>query len=241
MQIKDNVRQRYPFLAFYNGFRCIISTCFGRLIIDLFERSALESNELVILIQFNSIIVHDQHVHPCSMWTNGSFSLRSIASKNVSQNQICQKLWLQIINMRHFEVLKVGLEQSRRNFGERVLSIFLTKIMAAAFNFNGSGKLGSERNLYQGGGRRSNIRRTWGRGSNDYTCQKSFAKLRSPTNSVWLVQLSFSCQSHAKCVIWASFWHFALAGGIGKISSSDCEVIRFDSALDEALTPTALR
>ena len=86
--------------------------------------------------------------------------------------------------MRHFDLLKVGSVQSRRNFGERVLSIFLTKIMAAAFNFNGSGRLGRERNLYQGGGRRSNIRRTWGRGSKDYACQKSFAKLRSPTNRV---------------------------------------------------------
>ena len=133
------------------AFVASFSTCFGRLIIDLFECSALESNELVILIQFNSIIVHDQHVHPCSMWTNGSFSLRLFASKNVSQNQICQKLWLQIINMRHFDLLKVGSVQSRRNFGERVLSIFLTKIMAAVFDFNGSGRFGRERNLYQGG------------------------------------------------------------------------------------------
>ena len=30
--------------------------------------------------------------------------------------------------------------QSRRNFDERVLSIFLTKIMAAIFDFNGSGR-----------------------------------------------------------------------------------------------------
>ena len=40
--------------------------------------------------------------------------------------------------------------QTRRNFGERVLSIFLTKIMAAIFDFNGSGRLGRERSLYQG-------------------------------------------------------------------------------------------
>ena len=39
--------------------------------------------------------------------------------------------------------------QTRRNFGERVLSIFLTKIMAAIFNFKGSGRLGRERSLYQ--------------------------------------------------------------------------------------------
>ena len=40
--------------------------------------------------------------------------------------------------------------QTRRNFGERVLSIFLTKIMATIFDFNGSGRLGRERSLYQG-------------------------------------------------------------------------------------------
>ena len=165
------------------------------------------------------------------MWTNGSFSLRLFASKNVSQNQIGQKLWLQIINMRHFDLLKVGSVQSRRNFGERVLSIFLTKIMAAVFDFNGSGRFGRERNLYQGGWSTVQNKESGGGGGVKMTParQKSFAKLRSPTNSVWLVQLSSSCQSHAKCVIWASFWHFALAGGIGKISSCDCEVIRFDS------------
>ena len=32
--------------------------------------------------------------------------------------------------------------QSRRNFRERMLSIFLKKIMAAIFDFNGSGKMG---------------------------------------------------------------------------------------------------
>ena len=40
--------------------------------------------------------------------------------------------------------------QTRRNFGERVLSIFLTKIMATIFDFKGSGRLGRERSLYQG-------------------------------------------------------------------------------------------
>ena len=48
---------------------------------------------------------------------------------------------------------------SRRNFGERVLSNFITKIMAAIFNFNDSGRLGREINLYQGGVRRSKVRR----------------------------------------------------------------------------------
>ena len=49
--------------------------------------------------------------------------------------------------------------QSRCHFGERVLIIFLMKIMAALFDFNDSGRLGRERNLYQGGGQRSIIRR----------------------------------------------------------------------------------
>ena len=57
--------------------------------------------------------------------------------------------------------------QSRRHFGERVLIIFLMKIMAALFDFNDSGRLGRERNLYQGGGQRSmvnNKERDVGRG-----------------------------------------------------------------------------
>ena len=44
--------------------------------------------------------------------------------------------------------------QNRFNFGKGVLSIFLTKIMAAIIDFNGSGRLGREINLYQGGGGR---------------------------------------------------------------------------------------
>ena len=50
-------------------------------------------------------------------------------------------------------------------FSERVLSIFLTKIMATIFDFNGSGRLGREGNLYHGGSRRSKIGRGvgWGK------------------------------------------------------------------------------
>ena len=40
--------------------------------------------------------------------------------------------------------------KSMRSFGERVLGIFLAKIMAAIFDLNGKGRLGRERNLYQG-------------------------------------------------------------------------------------------
>ena len=39
------------------------------------------------------------------------------------------------------------------NFGERVLSIFSEKIMTTSFNFNGSGRLGRERNLNRAGKR----------------------------------------------------------------------------------------
>ena len=35
--------------------------------------------------------------------------------------------------------------QSRRNFGERLISILLTKIIAAIFSFNGSGRLGRKK------------------------------------------------------------------------------------------------
>ena len=40
-------------------------------------------------------------------------------------------------------------QQSRRNFDEQVLSIFVAK-MTAIFDFNNSGRLRHERNLYQG-------------------------------------------------------------------------------------------
>ena len=49
--------------------------------------------------------------------------------------------------------------QTRRNFGERVLSIFLATIMVAIFDYNSSSRLGRVINLYHGGERRSTIRR----------------------------------------------------------------------------------
>lgn len=45
-----------------------------------------------------------------------------------------------------------------------MLSIFTVKTIAAVFDFYNSGKLGRERNLYQGGCRRSKIRRGVGVG-----------------------------------------------------------------------------
>ena len=50
--------------------------------------------------------------------------------------------------------------QSRRNFVGRELNNFTTNIVAAFFDFNGSGReVRREINLNQGGGRRSKIRR----------------------------------------------------------------------------------
>ena len=70
--------------------------------------------------------------------------------------------------------------QSRRNFGERVLSGFITKIMAAIFDFNGSERLGREKNLFQGGGRRAKIKeRGRGRGA-----QITFSLPPPPTPTV---------------------------------------------------------
>ena len=54
--------------------------------------------------------------------------------------------------------------QSRRNFGERVPSIFSAIIMAAIFDVNSNGKLGRERNFYQWGERQSKTRRGVGMG-----------------------------------------------------------------------------
>ena len=67
--------------------------------------------------------------------------------------------------VRSFKSGLIIFMQTRRNFGERALSIFLTKIMAAIFDFNGSGRLGREGNLYHGGSRRSKIGRGvgWGK------------------------------------------------------------------------------
>ena len=39
---------------------------------------------------------------------------------------------------------------NRRNFGQRVLSIVLVKIIPVIFDFEGEGRLGSERNCSQG-------------------------------------------------------------------------------------------
>ena len=59
--------------------------------------------------------------------------------------------------------------------------------MAAIFDFNGNARLGRKRNLYQGGGRWSNMRRGVGVGvgSEDYACPESncyFAKFCLPTS-----------------------------------------------------------
>ena len=59
--------------------------------------------------------------------------------------------------------------QSRCKFGRWVLSIFLEKTMAAIFNFNGSARLGKDRNLCQRGEQWSKIRRGVGWGGENYS------------------------------------------------------------------------
>ena len=49
--------------------------------------------------------------------------------------------------------------QSRSNFPQQILSIFLAKIMAIIFDFNGRERLGRERNLSQEGERWLKINR----------------------------------------------------------------------------------
>ena len=68
--------------------------------------------------------------------------------------------------------------QSRCNFGVRVFKSvlnFLAKIMAVIFDFNGSGRLGREINLNQGGGRRSKINRGVGLGECRSNCKSNMA------------------------------------------------------------------
>lgn len=59
--------------------------------------------------------------------------------------------------------------QSRCKFGRWVLSIFLEKTMATIFNFNGSARLGKDRNLCQRGDQWSKIRRGVGWGGENYS------------------------------------------------------------------------
>ena len=65
--------------------------------------------------------------------------------------------------------------QSRCNFGVRVFSNFLAKIMAAIFDFNGSGRLGRGINLNQGGSWRSKINRGVGLGEFRSNCKSNMA------------------------------------------------------------------
>ena len=103
------------------------------------------------------------------------FCNHCVWQKNLIQSHV-QSLKSELINTRHrhpryLEKYMINVHfllnfrlQVRRNFGERVLSTFLTKIMAAIFHFNGSGRLGREGNLYQGDGRRSKKRSEVGMG-----------------------------------------------------------------------------
>ena len=116
--------------------------------------------------------------------------------------------------------------------------------MAAAFDFNSSGRLGRERNLYQGGGRRTTVQNKeivgkWG--SKDYACQKSFVKLSSPTNRVLYWCSLTPAVNHMPNVSFERHSDISLSREESGRYRALIVKFRFDSALDEALTPTALR
>ena len=121
-------------------------------------------------------------------------------------------------------------QQSGRNFGERMLGISLTKIMAAIFYFNGSERLGREMNLYQGRDRRSKI----GRGAGEWRLNLSeviviLQNSIRPRTEVLIgavkLQLSITSQMCHLSVILT----FRPCGRERKMANSDCEVISFDS------------
>ena len=92
--------------------------------------------------------------------------------------------------------------------------------MVAIFDNNGSGKLRREINLYQGGDRRSKIRRGGGGGVKITPARshRYFAILCSPTNGVLIGAITL-------LYCWRK----------RTMANSDREVIGLDSALDEAL------
>ena len=84
-----------------------------------------------------------------------------------------QKLKRMELKAKSMFYVNNGSLQSRCNFCKRVLSYFITNIMATIFDFNGSGRLGREINLYQGGSRWSKIRRGVGVGGGIRTDHES--------------------------------------------------------------------
>ena len=121
--------------------------------------------------------------------------------------------------------------QSRRNFGERLLSISLTKIMAAIFDFNGSWR------LYQGGGRRSKIRRRVGVRKWRLRLPEVIVILQNSVRPrteflIGAVKLQLSIISqmcHLNVILtFCSFWTKR------KMGNSDWEVTSFDFALEQA-------
>ena len=82
--------------------------------------------------------------------------------------------------------------QSRHNFGKLVLRILFMKIMVAIFDFNGSGVLGREINLYQGGKWWSKLRRGVGAGKWIFCLsQPPPPPLPLSPNKKWLVVQTF--------------------------------------------------
>ena len=96
-------------------------------------------------------LYHFQNLHFGSAPTLNRWEileLRELSEPDVSMITTYRSLKPHLTNTRQHLCLtfKTSL-QSRSNFGERVLSIFLAKIMTAIFGFHGSGRLGRERNL----------------------------------------------------------------------------------------------
>ena len=140
---------------------------------------------------------------------------------------------LQLKNKSQYRA--IGSLQSRRNFGERLLSISLTKIMAAIFDFNGSWRPARERNWCQRGGRRSKIRRGLGVGKWRLRLLEVIVILQNSVRPrteflIGAVKLQLSITSqmcHLNVIL--TFCSFCTKG---EMANSDWEVISFDFALE---------
>ena len=151
-------------------------------------------------------------IHPKKCNVHLMFPERNI-SQNKRQNRV-------IVNL-----------QSRCNFGARVLSISLTKIMAVIFDFNGNWR------LYQGGGRRSKIRRRAGVRKWSLRLPEVIVILQNSVRPrteflIGAVKLQLSIISqmcHLNVILtFCSFWTKR------KMANSDREVISFDFPLVQA-------
>ena len=96
-----------------------------------------DSSELYVMVKdYNHLVLRDKiQSHPRSVYWMYYVIHKTELSQCMPQDPINDFLKSQIIVSPH-------------NFGEQVLSILSTKIMAAIFDCNGSRRQGRERNLY---------------------------------------------------------------------------------------------